>query len=614
MPRPENPLFPPGNAAAGPSPGDRERFYRIQAWILAAVLALAPLYPQHIVPEYAFLFRSSVALFLFAAAWTAGWFGLARHWLKNPLAWPLTLVLTLAAVAMFYSPDFYRAKEKLAVYAAATGLLAALSARPRDPAALRLWLSALALGGALAAGHALYLQWTGHAETLQTLETTAVYDEAMQQNLIETLRANRAMGAFGNPNHLAGYLVMTLWAMWLLHRRLAARSLRIAIIFAGAFVCFSVYQTYSRSGLAALAFTLAAFAMYPWLRGGCRVRPAWLLAGAAGLLVLTAGAWAFKDQLLGGRLLVGSTLMARLHFFRGAVAIVQDFPWLGAGTEGFEAFYSQYLRPGDLEARYAHNWLLECAAEWGPMGVAAFFFATFALLKWAVRDWRRNTLRRPFVYAAAGSAATLLLVSMVDFHNNLPEMLTVPALLLGWALPPRGEPRAETQPFKWGFGLNFAALAFWFLLAAAPFVNQTCRENGYYCLIDNQYPQARAWCEWALMADPSDAESWNRLGHVWKINPTPQARAFMIKCFRSAVRWAPRRASMRADYADALFSLGYAEEAIREMQRAKALFPARPVYCERLAAMYEALGRTDEAEAERAAARALQAEIDERSL
>ena len=217
------------------------------------------------------------------------------------------------------------------------------------------------------------------------------------------------------------------------------------------------------------------------------------------------------------------------------------------------------------------------------------------------------------IFAAFGSVLTLFTLSLVDFHNNLMEMLLIPAVLLGWV---GGKfSRAESnyhlsKRIAYGFsaGMALTGLVFVFF----PFLNIQARENGGYLLLDGQKAAARSAYERAVLFDRMDAESWNQLSRIWADIPTISARERSLECAQQAARWAPRRASLRADYANALFTLGYTDLAIQEMRKAQQLFPARPQYHSLLADYYQALGRTSEVKLEQQIADELQRQIEAR--
>lgn len=93
---------------------------------------------------------------------------------------------------------------------------------------------------------------------------------------------------------------------------------------------------------------------------------------------------------------------------------------------------------------------------------------------------------------------------------------------------------------------------------------------------------------------------------LWQTVQTPTGRLNWLHCLERARAWAPRRASIRADYAEALFALGYPEPALQEMRTALTLFPARPQNYERAARLYQAMNRLQDAQQAEETARRLQ--------
>ena len=199
---------------------------------------------------------------------------------------------------------------------------------------------------------------------IESLQQYHLYDDKMRTELIATLEANRALGFFGNPNHLAGYLVLGLWVMYYLYTQVRNRWLHLVLGVLSLFILFTVYRTFSRSGLLAVVLSLMLLMIIPWLESWNRRKLVILLAGLVLFsMVLGCIVCFLPSGFLGGRLTTISTIVARMHFYRGAVHVIQDSPLWGVGPEGFEGYYAAYIRPGDLEARYVHNILLETAVE-----------------------------------------------------------------------------------------------------------------------------------------------------------------------------------------------------------------------------------------------------------
>lgn len=586
------------------------RYFTLLFCILFCVI---PLYPPMSSIEMAFVFRSCVVLFMGCMVWLYGCQHIWRTIHSHPLSLPLLFILLLALMGCFYSLDMYRAKARWAMYASVFLFFALIKLSANHPSSINKMIWSLLAGGLLTALYALFKQLDGNTGLMSSLQLYQIYDPVMQQELIKTLEANRAMGAFGNPNHLAGYLVLCLWCAWYLFHCTKNFTARFGVLLAGLVLVYSIYQTYSRSGLLVLGLSAVVMAAhYVFVQRKIPIKP--VLYAFIPIAILFAGIlYILKEHLLGGRLLVSSTVLARLHFFRGGWLIIQDHPWFGVGTEGFESFYSTLLRPGDIEARYVHNIVLEYALQWGLLGLAALFWLCTAVL---MMIWKqRNVSSNPFLFMTAfGSALSLFMFSLVDFHNNLTEMYIIPIFFLacmGTSHPP--DEKIQSSPKL--SGLMVAALfCFWAGLVFCPFLNGVFRERGYYYSLDQQYSKAQEHYEWALFFDPIDGEAWNNLGHIARMNPAAHSPFFVLQYMENAVYWAPRRASFTADWADALFINGMYERAAAAMKKAQELFPARPVYYERLAAMYDVLNQPELAEQQRHTAAALKTEIEEKKL
>lgn len=577
------------------------------------LFCVAPLYPQMSSIEMSFLFRSIVVLFLGCMIWVYGYHHVIQQSYRHPLFLPLLFIVLLACIGCFYSPDVYRAKAKLAMYIIVFLFFMLMRQNANQSEIIKLFSWAILAGGILSALYALYQQFDGNSTAIFNLQTYQIYDPVMQEELIKTLEGNRAMGAFGNPNHLAGYLVMSLWVAWYLYQSTKKSIIKLLAFVSGVLLTNAIYQTHSRSGLLVLLVSIAGMAGYTlFYQRRIPIKPvlyAIVPIGIVGCLVL----YLLKDHLLGGRLLVNSTLMARLHFFRGGWLIIQDHPWLGVGTEGFEAFYSALLRPGDIESRYVHNIFLEYWVQWGFLGLAAFCWLGVVFIQLIKKRGLISSNPIGFM-AALGSTVSLFLFSLVDFHNNLIEMYIVPLFFLA-GLGTSQLPSGQIQSSRFANQTALCIiLCLWIGLVFCPFLNGIFRERGYAYSLDNQHARAQEQYEWAVLFDPTDGESWNRLGHIARITPSALSPFTMLKSMENAVYWAPRRASFRADLADALYINRFPDRAVEEMKAAQELFPVRPVYYERLAALYDTIGKRSEAEEQRQITEALKNEIEENKL
>ncbi len=584
----------------------------IAAGLLATIFFLAPLFPQLSNPRFSFFFRSIVFLLFALIGYRTGGIQLLSRLSRSPLILPGLAIILLTLAGLLYTPDLYRAKAKLSMLIAAFLLYAISYLLPLPNRHRRLLAWSLILGATAASLHALFIQWIGHDHLIESLANGQLYDPRTQKEMILSLKANRAIGRFGNPNHLAGYLVLSLWPLWLLWKESPSRTKRLVLAALAVLITAGVYRTFSRSGLLVLVATAVFIGGYECYLRGIRIsmkKVLWILAGF--IITIIVIILIVPPDAFGGRLLTLSTVVARIHFFRGALAIVQDHPWLGAGPEGFEAYYCEFIRPGDLESRYVHNCILEASTEGGILGLFCLLWLIGALSKFLRQQWRAASERRHRLFVAYGSSIVFLLLSFIDFHNNLMEMWIVPAFLIG--IHSTGGVR-QTKALQTARrtvpALALVLTAAWILLVLCRYYNETARQDAYYLVLDGQHSAARQESERAVFFDRSDAESWSRLGRIWSMAPTETARHRWLQTSRRAVELAPRRATFRADYADALYALGYPNQALDELKTAHRLFPARPRYLEKLAVLHRALGQPDQAEIHEKTARQLKKEIE----
>ncbi len=592
------------------------RHQTIIAYALAVLFLLGPVTPQLIHYDIAFAFRSF--LYLCAAVLLAlyGWQACYRQLNLEPFFLPALLGAAASGLSLLYAPDVFRAGNALSTVISLFLLWAVLRLMNFSLVHRRVLSHALVIGAVIAAVDALFTQWVGHSELIEALKDNPIYDETMRAEMILSLEANRALGNFGNPNHTAGYLVLCLWPLWLLFRQANQWAVRAWLGLASVILSLTVYRSFSRSGMIALALTLVLIALFEWMQRGGRVTwKALAVTLSAPILALAGAAALLPAQWFGDRLMTMSTIVARTHFYRGALAVIQDHPWFGVGLEGFEGYYAQHIRPGDLEARYVHNVFLESTVEGGVIAAVLLTWLLLAVGLWLWKRWKTSPDTRPQVWAAFGAGMIFFLLSNIDFHNRLPELWYVPLFLLSGAVVTGAAQPIKTQwPKAVSWALSILLFVCWGYLAGCKYANRLAADEGYYTLLDEKTYPARLAYERAVFWDPTDSSSWNNLGRIWAQTLTPIAQQQRLRCVQTAAAWAPRRATVRADLADALFALGYTEDAIQELRAAQALFPARPRYYDLAASMYQALNRTEDAARMEENARRIKQQIEDRKL
>jgi O-antigen ligase len=243
----------------------------------------------------------------------------------------------------------------------------------------------------------------------------------------------RGSGTYICPNHLAGWLEMTLplGLAYLLAGRLNHLA-RILVGYAVLVILAGLAATESRGAWVSTASSLLVFFAVLLGQRGQRV-PAvllfLLLVGAATWFIMAAQSSSDRVRQIFGQEPLED---ARLHVWPAAVKIWQANFWWGAGPAHFDHLFSIYRDPHvQARAGRAHNDYLNTLADWGVVGAALVALA-LVLLFWGVfRIWRdvqregddlrsRQSNRMAFVLGASVGLLALLLHGVTDFNFHIP--------------------------------------------------------------------------------------------------------------------------------------------------------------------------------------------------
>ena len=292
----------------------------------------------------------------------------------------------------------------------------------------------------------------------------ALYVDAahVPKDFLLRMTSNRVFGSLVYPNALAGFLVVTfaptlVW-IWVRARSWDARVKWIALVFAGGVMLFCLVLTGSRGGF--LAFGVMALAVFAcWFPAGGRRTVFWLVGLVATLVVI------FLLGQRAGFLHFGTTsLESRMDYWRGAVAIAKDHPWVGTGPGTFGSIYPKYKTALTEEAQVVHNNFLQM---WSDSGVLAF--VSYALL-WivAVRDSFRLARQRvgdAAAMAVCGALAGWTVHGLVDFDLYAPGVALPAFILLGTVQGLKELPRTDSVTPRWRENWLAGAICAFVLLA-----------------------------------------------------------------------------------------------------------------------------------------------------
>jgi hypothetical protein len=267
----------------------------------------------------------------------------------------------------------------------------------------------------------------------------------------------RAHGTFANPNHLAGYLEMTIalgiglliadlavpseFATWRQRlrawvRTLLGRKARLRIYLA--ILVIALVMTASRMGNIAFFTGLAVAGVIGvmGLRGS--PRPVLILLFSLVLIdLLILGSWFGLDRVRERLQQTVLTQDARYQVGVSAARYLGDYPWLGSGGGSFYAVYPAYRDAQSIPLHFAHaeNDLLEFQLEYGAIGLLPLVIVVASSLGVALRVlWaRKDPLLRGMAFASLMGVTAILVHSAADANLHIPANAALFMVLL--ALP-----------------------------------------------------------------------------------------------------------------------------------------------------------------------------------
>lgn len=362
----------------------------------------------------------------------------------------------------------------------------------------------------------------------------------------------RASAPFGNPNSLAGLLVLLIPpSLALALRRGASAYERVFFGWLALMLGAGLALTLSRGGWLALTLALAA---WPVRRGWDRYRRRGLLIGAAVIVVMAGLTWTvmstspFARQRavtfwhdLGER--------SRPMMWRAAWANVAAQPWLGTGAGSYDVMFERH-RPETEQKRplWAHNDYLNTLSDYGAVGLLLLVVGVGGAVGVARRQRgvardetpvperaRFDPLRSGFVQQGLGvGLVAFALHAAVDFHLKLPGLALVAAAVAGLAVPRVratvvAPERGWSRRFVLRLGFAGAAIAIAgglmvpryraeaLRFAARERIDRLAREAGNTASTLAAALRLRAQLERAIALDAQNGEAWADRAYVLAI-------------------------------------------------------------------------------------------------
>ncbi|HEY3256109.1 MAG TPA: O-antigen ligase family protein [Polyangiaceae bacterium] len=240
----------------------------------------------------------------------------------------------------------------------------------------------------------------------------------------------RSPGSLGNPNWAAAFLAPLAPMSLALGASSAASGWRKLHHANAALLALATTATLSKGGLLSLAAGAVVYALLdPRLpRTRQRALLGAMLAGGLGMLLL---AWHFDWWA------TAPWLRGRLFLWRVALWLASEHPLTGVGVAGYVAEYGRaaatLLQPDPglfmplSSVDFAHNDLLQFAAEGGVLSAAAFVLVGVQALRRATRR-QGGALDR----AAGAALAAIYVDGLADSPLREPATFALFFFLLGW--------------------------------------------------------------------------------------------------------------------------------------------------------------------------------------
>jgi len=240
--------------------------------------------------------------------------------------------------------------------------------------------------------------------------------------------STRLSSTFGNANHLAGYMEMTILLLLGLFL-MGFREMKLFLMIVLAILLFiSLMLSLSRGGglgaLTGLIFMCVALFFNPYFHSKKLLITLVFGFFVVSFIVLSSTSVVKRIRTIEEMETISKlrSRVARATYWGGVVKMIKDYPLLGTGPGTFATVFTQYQPPG-FASRYfdAHNDYLQFTSETGlalvPVMVwmiIAFFVKGFKKLNHPSRLVRGTTL------GAMSGVTAILFHSIFDYNLHIP--------------------------------------------------------------------------------------------------------------------------------------------------------------------------------------------------
>jgi len=263
---------------------------------------------------------------------------------------------------------------------------------------------------------------------------------------------DRVRGTFTNPDHLAGYLEMTLaigiglmismlsdnsfshWKHRLRHYTQTILGPKARVRGALIIICIALVMTGSRMGNSAFFFSLAIAGII-FLRM-TRHTPRLVMMFLSSMIILDIliiGSWFGFNKVVHRIESTSLHTEIRDEFIRDSLPILYDYTWTGIGSGNYYSTLPGYKQP-DLYyfIAHVHNDYLELLIELGMIGTAPLVLLLLLAYATIMRNFkaRHSKLLLGMSFASLMGMTSILIHSSVDFNLQIPSNAALFTVLL----------------------------------------------------------------------------------------------------------------------------------------------------------------------------------------
>jgi O-antigen ligase len=252
---------------------------------------------------------------------------------------------------------------------------------------------------------------------------------------------HRVTGTYGNANHLAGYMEMSIPLLVGLLLTDLSKSRRLLVVFGTSLMVLSLIFSLSRGGW------LGAFVSMALMGGALlvihRFERKQLTLGLIGAVLLLSFVVLASTSVVERIVTLERgesipNLRSRMIIWSGTENIIRDYPLLGTGPGTFAVIFTQY-QPSGFAARYfnGHNDYLHFTSEIGLCLLPVIAWMIIVLYQAGFKKLQtRSRLARATTIGGLCGLTAILIHSISDFNLHVPAnvilFVVLAALVVGF--------------------------------------------------------------------------------------------------------------------------------------------------------------------------------------